>query len=289
VKRVVFTVATGASKYGDMAKGLAQSLSLLGDTTPRVLISDIQRPDLAKWFDQIVVPNPSVPPYMRKLEALSVCDADAVLFIDSDSLAFRRLDEIWEYCEGKPLAVQGYKQREGHWYGYLEQILPRLGLDYLPRFNGGMIYYERGPETERLIAEAHRVAASYQDTGLESFRGEVPDEPCISIAMARTGVGELIPDDMDFMNTAVGLVGKLRMDVMKAECSFIKRGRRMRLIRPMIFHAAKYVNNTIYWKQLATLEWLERYEERHPYGYMSFAHKLRRSMERRLLRLMGKL
>lgn len=289
MKRIVFTVATGAAKYGDMAKGLAQSLSLIGDTSPRVLMTDIDRPDLRRWFDEIISPDPSVPPYMRKLEALSKTDADAVIFIDSDALVFRRLDEIWSYCAGKPLAVQGYEQREGHWYGWLEQVLPRLGLDYLPRFNGGMIYYERSSAAERLIEEAHRVAANYKDTGLEDFRGQVPDEPCISIAMARTGIGELIPDDMDFMNTAVGLVGKLRMEVMKAECSFLKRGRRMRLIRPAIFHAGKYVNNTIYWQQLATLDWLDRYEQRHPYGYMSFGHKLRRSIERRILKLRGRL
>ena len=289
MKRVVFTVATGAEKYADMAKGLAQSLSLIGDTTQRVLISDIDRPDLSRWFDNIVPPDESVPPYMRKLQALEACDADAALFIDSDSLVFKRLDSIWNHCAGKPLAVQGYEQREGHWYGWLEQTLPRLGLDHLPRFNGGMIYYERGQATERLFKEAHKVAANYADTGLEGFRGQVPDEPCLSIAMARTGVGELIPDEMDFMNTPVGLVGKLRLDVMKNECLFLKRGRRMRLIRPIIFHAGKYVNNTAYWKQLATLDWLDRYEQQHGYGHMSFGHKLRRSIERRILKLRGKL
>src|SRR5687768_1549427 len=106
-KRIVFTVATGANRYGDMAKGLAQSLSLIGDTTRRVLLTDIDRPDLRRWFDQIVEPVPDVPPYLMKLQALERTDADQVLFIDSDSLVFKRLDPVFEYSRGKPLAVQG--------------------------------------------------------------------------------------------------------------------------------------------------------------------------------------
>lgn len=286
--RLVLTVATGAPKYQAMAKGLAQSLSLIGDRTPRAVVTDRPSAELDRWFDLVIPPDPGIPTYLRKLQGLASTDAEQILFIDSDSLVFRRLDPIWNFCMGSPLAVQGFEQREGHWYGWLEQILPRLGLDYLPRFNGGMIYYERGPRTERLIETAQEVAEDYASTGLDFFRGQVPDEPCISIAMARTGIGRLIPDELDFMNTAVGLVGKLRMDVMKAECMFLKRGMRMRLIRPTIFHAGKYVNNWIYWRQLTRLDWLERYETRHPYGYMSPGHKFRRSIERRLLALSGR-
>lgn len=286
--RIVFTVATGAARYAEMALGLARSLALVGDDTRRIVMSDVKNPALEKWFDQVVAPT-SGPPYLRKLAALEATDADAVLFIDSDSLVFRRLDPILEFCAGKPIAVQGEATSEGHWYGWLRETLPRIGLDKIMRFNGGMIYYERGPETERLFSEVKEVVANYGATGLDMFRGEVPDEPCIAIAMGRTGIGELIPNEMDFMNTPVGLVGRLRMDVMKGECKFLKRADRMRFIKPFILHAGKYVNSTIYWNQLARLEWLDRYERTHGYGYMGFWHKLRRSVQRRLLRISGKL
>jgi len=267
-----------------MALGLARSLALVGDTTPRGLITDMDDPRFGRWFQQIARPPTGIPTYLQKLQALQVLDAESALFIDADSLAFGRLDPIWETCSGSPVAVQGYRQSKGHWYGHLEEVLPGLGLEWLPRFNGGLIYYERSDEFEKVRMEAARVAASYLETGLELFRGQVPDEPCLSIAMARTEIGTLLPDELDFMNTPVGLVGRLRLDVMKNECLFLKRGRRMRLIRPIVFHAAKYVNNTAYWRQLAILEWLDRYEQAHPYGYMSPTHKLRRSVERRLLK-----
>lgn len=272
-----------------MALGLARSLSLSGDGSLRVVMTDLRHPDLGRWFDVVLPPRPGVSTYLQKLSALESTDADAVLFVDADSLAFGPLDPIWEYCQGKPLAVQGYVVRDGHWYGELARVLPRLGLPALPRFNGGMIYYERGEGTAKLIEAAREVAEHYEETGLELFRGQAPDEPCLSIAMARTGIGELIPDEKDFMNTPVGLVGKLRMDVTKGECSYIKRGVRMRLIRPVLLHAAKYVLNCCYWRELAKLERLDRYERRHGYGHMGFSHRLRRSIERRLLRLRGKI
>jgi hypothetical protein len=286
MKRIVFTVATGQQKYAEQALGLARSLRLIGDSTPRVVMTDIEHPAWRNSFDQVVPPPKAISTYMLKLAALESTDADEVLFIDSDSLAFKRLDAIFDHCSDADFAVQGKWIREGHWYGWMEQILPPLGIDAMPRFNGGMMFYRRSEGTARLIAEAQRAAEDYESTGLDKFRGTIPDEPCVALGMVRSGVGKLIPDTEDFMNTPVGLVGKLDMDVMRARCRFIKHSMHdLRLMEPTILHAGKYVNNAIYWKQLDKLAWLEEYEQTHDYGYMSPAHKLRRSVEKRILKL----
>ena len=118
----------------------------------------------------------------------------------------------------------------------------------------------------------------------------MPDEPCVAIAMLRAGVGTLLDDSSDFMNTPVGLVGRLQMDVRRGRCRFMKHAMHdLRIIQPAILHAGKYVNNAIYWRQLRILERLERYEDTHPYGYMSPLAKLQRSIDKRILRLQGKL
>lgn len=256
MKRAVFTVATGAPRYVEMALGLARSLELIGDRTPRFVLADAPTPELATWFDRVAVPaaDANESPFLRKLDGLKHTDADAVLFIDADSLAFRRLDEIFEAVEGKRFAVQGALRHSGHWYGDLATILPRFGLDAMRRFNGGLIYYERHPDTERLFAKAREIATNYDETGLERFRGQVPDEPCLSLAMSLTGVGELVPNERDFMNTPVGLIGPLRLSVRKNECAFVKRGNAVRHVRPAILHAAKYVNNWCYWRELRELD-----------------------------------
>jgi hypothetical protein len=288
MRRIVFTVATGQPKYAEQALGLARSLRLIGDTTPRVVMTDLDHPAWAKNFDAVVKPPKAISTYLLKLAALDATGADEILFIDSDSLSFKRLDPIFDYCKGEDFAVQGRWIREGHWYGHMEQILPPLGIASMPRFNGGMMFYRRSEGTQRLIEEAIKAGENYAETGLDFFRGVVPDEPCVALGMVRSGVGKLIPDTEDFMNTPVGLVGKLDMDVMRGRCRFMKHSMHdLRLIEPIILHAGKYVNNAIYWKQLAKLEWLEQYESKHPYGYMPPSQKLRRSVEKRVLKMRG--
>jgi hypothetical protein len=269
---------------------LARSLKLIGDSTRRVVMTDIEHPAWSRNFDEVVPATGSASAYMRKLAALDATDADEVLFLDSDCLAFQRLDAIWAACEGSEFAVQGAWKSTGHWYGNLEDVLPKLSLKAIPRFNGGMIYYRRSAGALKVIEEARRIAAEYRSTGLELFRGTVPDEPVVSLAMAKTGVGRVIPDRADLMNTPVGLVGRLEMDVMRGHCQFIKRGMDdLRLIRPVVLHAGKYVNDALYWRQLSKLAWLERFEDRHGYGYLSPVRKFQRSVEKRLLRIRGKL
>lgn len=254
MNRAIFTVATGAPRYAEMALGLARSLALVGDVTPRYVVSDIDDPNLGRWFDEVLPPDPNTPPFLRKLDGIRQTNADSILFLDSDSIVFRRTDEVFSYAQGKRLAVQGELRTTGHWYGPLDQILPRYGLAGIQRFNGGLIYYERHPDVERLFEKTREIADNYDETGLESFRGQVPDEPCLSLAMSLTGVGHLIPNERDFMNTPVGLIGKLQLSVRHNRCAFLKRGNRVLFHRPAILHAAKYVNNWAYWRELRELE-----------------------------------
>ena len=288
--KIVFTVATGNPRYVEQALGLARSLALVGDQTRRVVLSDSDDPRLRRWFSSVVRPRDDGLPYLHKVQALDLTDADEVLFLDSDCLAFGRLDRIWKASEGAGMAVQGNWIWDGHWYGWLEELLPRWGLTRLPMFDGGMMYYRRCPETLATLAEVRRIAAEYDSMGLERFRGTIPDEPCVSIAMQRTGNCRLLPDNSAFIKSPTGVVGKLDVDVRRRRCRYVRHTRHgLTIVEPTILHAAKYVNNGIYWRQLSYLEKFERYEDAHPFGYMSPLHKLRRSMERRILKFAGKL
>jgi hypothetical protein len=99
----------------------------------------------------------------------------------------------------------------------------------------------------------------------------------------------LIPDELDFSNSAMGLIGKLHMDVETGTCEYVCRRYDVRFVRPYLFHASRYIYFNVYWRQLAKLEQLERFEQTHTYGYMSPLAKLRRSIDKRLLRMKGKL
>jgi hypothetical protein len=280
----------GADKFQRCALGLGRSLRLIGDTTHRVVVTD--RPDYP-WkpaFDEILpITEPKEWIFFSKLTALKRTDADQVLFVDADSLAFRRLDTIFEYCQGKGLCVQGDYIHGGDWYGSVEGHLLRHNIQALPQFNGGMIYYERSAECEDFLELCWDYGRRCTELGFGRDDPLIPDEPCIAVAMAQTGRGHLIPDQMDFTNTGVGLIGPLHLDVSTNTCEFVCRRYSVRFVRPYLFHAARYIYFNIYWKQLATLEALEQYEQSHTYGYMSPASKLKRSLEKRLLKLQGKL
>jgi hypothetical protein len=290
MRRIVYTLAVGKRKFAECALGLGRSLKLIGDTTHRVVVTDQLDHPWDRCFDEVLAPqDPLEWIFFSKLTALERTDADQVLFIDGDCLAFKRLDPIFDYCQGKGLAVQGQRVTSGEWYGDVPTHLQRHGVDFLPQFNGGMIYYERTPECQAFIQTCYDYGRRAKELGFQRDDPLIPDEPCIALAMAQTGQGHLIPDTMDFQNSATGLVGKLRLDVMRNECGFLCRRYDLRYVEPTIFHASRYLNFLIYWRQLDRLAWLDRYEVEHDFGYMSGGHKLRRSIEKRILKMQGRL
>jgi hypothetical protein len=285
MKRIVYTLAVGKPKFAECALGLGRSLKLIGDTTHRVVVTDMPDYPWERSFDEVLpAKDPIEWIFFSKLTALERTDADQVLFIDGDCLAFKRLDPIFEACHGKGLSVQGVRISNGNWYGDVAEHCRRNGVDHLVQFNGGMIYYERTPECMEFIQTVFDYGRRSQELGFRRDDPLIPDEPCIGLAMAQTGKGHVLPDECDFQNSATGLIGKLRMDVMKGECGFLCRRYGVRYVEPTIFHASRYINFFIYWRQLARLAELEKYAEKHPAGYISPLHKLERSIQRRYLK-----
>jgi hypothetical protein len=287
--RVMFCVATGKPRYGEMAMGLGRSLSLIGDETPRAIVTDIRDFDWKRYFDYVFEPK-APRAALDKLFALDYLDAKAVYALDVDCLGFKRLGQVFEHCQGMPFAVQGEWQTEGKWHGAdVKDVLAKHNLVRLPKFNGGALYYEASYSYNTLLARMKEIEAGYADTGFGDFRGNASEEVCVALAMMQTGIGEVIPDDTNFMNTGSGIIGKLHMDVRSNTCRFLSRKSRVRYVEPFVFHASEYCNFSIYWRQLTFLKQLEKYEDRTRPGYRSRWFKIRRSIERRYLKLKGDL
>ena len=285
--RVVFCVATGKPKYGEMAMGLGRSLSLIGDFNPRAVVTDLKDFDWSRYFDFVFEPK-AKRSALDKLLAPDYLNAKSVYALDVDCLAFKRLDPVFDYCQGKTFAVQGGWQSEGKWHGAeVQDILSQRGWPHLPKFNGGALYYEPSMEYARLLTRMQEIESEYGKSGFGDFRGNASEEVCVALAMMELGVGEVIPDDTNFMHTGAGIIGSLNMDVRSNTCQFISRKARVRYVEPLVFHASEYSNFNIYWKQLRILKNLEAYEDRTRPGYRSRWFRLRRSLERRWLRLRG--
>lgn len=241
-------------------------------------------------FDEVLLPTePFQRTMLSKLTGLDRTDADQVLFIDCDCLVFKRLDPIFDYCDGKGLCVQGVNVQEGEWYGNVKDHLARHGVSSMPKFNGGLIYYERTANCKEMIKAVYREGNLPGESGFLYDSPLIPEEPYVSIAIAKAGLdregnAHLIPQNMDFTNSATGLIGKLELDVMRNRCSFVCNQFTVRQVQPTVFHASRYINYTGYWKQLDRLEWLERYESSYGLGYMSPWQRLQRSVQRRYLK-----
>jgi hypothetical protein len=124
---------------------------------------------------------------------------------------------------------------------------------------------------------------------MESFRGKVPDEPCLSLAMATTGHGLVLPLSLNLNESGVGLIGKLHLDVLTGTCKFVSGNPDVRLVEPYVFHAHYFSKFRVYWRELEKLKALEAHREKHGPRYMSRWLRMRRSFEKRFLKLTGKL
>lgn len=287
MERLIFTVARGKPKYAEMAMGLGRSLSLIGDETPRAVLTDIPGFDWSRYFDFVFEPK-SKRSALDKLLAFDYIAADSVYAIDGDCLAFKRVEPVFLHCSGLDFAVQGNWQTEGNWHGAMvEDILLKHKIQRLPKFNGGALYYRNSESYRVFLREMQAIEADYESSGFGDFRGNASEEVCVALAMMKTGIGVVISDETNFMNTGVGMIGPMNMDIRRNQCSYLCRRHKVRYVEPMIFHAAAYANFRIYWKQLAYLKKLERYEDTHPPGYKSMWFKIRRSLERRWLTARG--
>ena len=292
MKRIIFTVATGPDKYCEMAMGLGRSLSLIEDDTPRVVATDNFNFEWDRYFDQVVSPidDGTGTPYFGKFNALECTDADQVLFVDADCLAFKRLGPIFDLGAGKDIALAGRWLTEGVWYEReIRELCTELGVSRFPMFNTGVLYYERNRNAQLVIEETRKALARYGELKFEKLRGKPSDEPCLAMSMATTGIGEVWPLSLGLNESAVGLIGKLHLDVLTGTCRFITGSPKVRLVEPYVFHAHYFAKLRVYWRELDKLKDLEARRDRHGPRYMSRLIRIRRSFEKRYLKLIGKL
>lgn len=292
MKRIIYTVATGADKYGEMAMGLGRSLSLIGDETPRVVVTDNRNFEWSRYFDQVVEPidDGTASPYFAKFTALETTDADQVLFIDADCLAFKKLDPIFEMCAGSGVALAGRVVNDGVWYETsIPELCKKLGVEQFPRFNTGVLYYERTPDGKTIVDQTRLALKRYDELGFEKLRGKPSDEPCLAVAMATTGIGKVLPLSLGLNESGVGLIGKLNLDVLTGTCRFVTGNPQVRMVEPFVFHAHYFAKLNVYWRELEKLKRLERHRDEKGPRHMSRWIRLRRSFEKRFLKLTGKL
>lgn len=251
---VIFTFATGHGKYVTMAKALAISLELQHCHVPRAIVTDSDDPEIKRLFDVVLRPDEKYQHWFTKLCCLERTDFDKILFIDGDSLAVRPVERIFEAFSGCDFGVHGRWTEGIKWYGGdMVEIMKNRGLKKIPVFSGGLLYYERTDNASRLIDRVMEIAETYDTLGLERNAGHVVDEVCISLAMAETGIGTVVPEAAQLSFTPWARRNKVRLDVFRGECDFVKGNTLPMVVRPIIYHSAHAKWDVAYWREVRKL------------------------------------
>lgn len=266
---VIFTVATGNIKYIQMAKALAMSLMLHQTQRRRVIMTDSDDPELRELFDEVIPPPKDIPPFLLKLSGLRYIDCDAVLFLDADGLLFKSLDPIIDGLIDDDFAIQGERKTTGKWWGDMPTLMKKHNLPEILRVSGGFIYYRRGEVAETIIQRSLDNVTDYDSLGFDRLFGQIPDEPCISLAMQKTGGYKILSDLLGISQSPWTMAGKLQdLDVFRGKCTFVNMAEgHLYICNPYIYHTGMAKWDIPYWREVRKLI---QFHRAHPDGFVRF-------------------
>jgi len=251
--RGIITIALGSETYIRMAKDLALSARKHCATTPRAVVTDSRDAELAALFDAVVPVDASLgDPLFQKLCLDRYSPYDETLFIDCDSLIVGDVDFIWRACKGRSSAFVGQKQTTGSWYGAdVATVCQACNVPWLGTLNSGMIFFRAGDAASKMFASGRRAMARCQSLGFDLFRGDTySDEIGFSIAFGEQGVDPLDDPRGLTMRTPIGIEGRMKIDVLRGYCRFIKKGER---VAPTVVHFATWQFHPVYYRERAKL------------------------------------
>lgn len=217
-QRSVLTIAIGPPMYWTMAVNLVRSIRHWHppDTLPVTIVTDQSRSlpsDLLNVGIQRVQPGELGAGFESKLHLDQLAKASATLFIDSDCLVYGSLLPLFNRLSGRPVAVVGSPQSDGEWFGDVGHLCRQLGVQGIPRFNGGLYYLEPGTTATAVYTKARELVGRYDELGLVRLRGQPNDELLMAAALALNTL-KAIPDDGTVMADPQACPGPMRANVL---------------------------------------------------------------------------
>lgn len=218
-KRQVLTIATGKKIYIDMAVNLARSFIVWhndSDITFTLVTDQIQHlPEDVKARIQIkeIKQNEFGKGFSPKLSLDRFAGEGQTLFIDSDCLIYGNVSPVFEKFRGHAVSVIGNYISNGEWFGNVASICTKLGVEKLPKFNGGVYYLEQGEMARKVYSKARELEKSYDDIGFVRLRSRPNDEVLVAAAMA-LNAQEPVPDDGNIFAELLNFRSGLQSDVL---------------------------------------------------------------------------
>jgi hypothetical protein len=230
-------MAFGKERFIEMAKWLGMSLRLNAPNLPSAILTDSSDPELAELYTHVIKHTPEMGDNMYPKFCLDqLSPFDETIYIDTDCLVLNNLDDLFKVFENQYFGVSSF--------GYLTSkhtatdvdvpfVLNRFHLERLPKFNGGLYYFRRGPEAAALFHTARTLLADAKNLRIGNYKGGgFSDEPLFALAIALHNI-ELVSAVPRGMFTPLYSRGPIVLDVFGGKCCFRKRGA---LVNPDVVH-----------------------------------------------------
>lgn len=252
----VLVVAVGPERYHRMARALLLSIRRSHPDWPLAAATD--RPGSLRGAADEIVPVrlPDTGAYGLKLSADLHTPFDRTLLLDVDSLLVRPVPQIWDFFAHVPVGVLGFDVDAGTWFGRDVALICReLGTPTIPRFNGGLVCFDRSDEAHQVFDLARGFFARYEELGFQPFRGARADEPVLAMALASHGIRACHDRRLEMYRTTRSAQGGVHLDILRHECSFHLDGH---AVHPGIVHFPSTRDDAVYRREAQALVLDER-------------------------------
>ena len=242
----VLTVAFGKRKYLKQAETLALSLKANMPDLPVALVTDNPNYSFAA-IDQIIPFNSKLGRgMMQKLHLDAYTPFEETLYIDSDSICLKPFnDELQNIRRNGFSPIWSGFRVKGQSDPYVESLdytLDTLKIQRLPKFNGGLYYFNGSEQSKAVFKTAREIASRSAELRLRDYNTSGPnDETIFSLAMECCGQ-EPYNAQGKFMKTPIRAKGRVDIDPLKKICGFIDKVGRQ---EPAILHFAGPWTKTI--------------------------------------------
>lgn len=200
--------------------------------------------------------------FSSKLYLDKLISPGQTLFIDSDCLIFEPLDGVFDRFAGHEVSVVGSFIKSGDWFGDIEAILKKFDLPYLPKFNGGMYYVQKGHCATHVYETARHLEGKYEEIGFTTLRGKPNDEVIMALAMQLHNQSP-VADDGSIMSDPQACPGVYQLNVLTGErCLYNPKPPHplhqswypMEKVRPAVVHfLGQYIEHFPYKKEVYRL------------------------------------
>ena len=134
----------------------------------------------------------------------------------------------------------------------VDEILNKFSLEKLPKFNGGLIYFDKSETALSVFETALSILRDWKNLGITEFRGDGPnEEPIFAIAMTLHNQ-TMFDDKGQMMRTPIGLRGSLEVDTFTGKSRFQKYNT---VVSPAVVHfACVWGEHPVYHREVSRLK-----------------------------------